>query len=216
MNKHKLEEFNNIKKEIYLSTYRRDNDFQRKLDFFKDLNNNYSKENYRLAKLEVEDLMTNCLLNNFITRAKLLKAEYIPDFKGIPNALKYKEHDENAYYCLLDFEDQCYKFINDIMKQQLLLKKYYKIVKYKYYKNKNVDVKTLTNTYITLESIITLQSLTNIRIDLYERAIDDFIITNVFKKTDVYSFKLQDLSLYFDTINNIKDKKKVKSLRYQT
>ena len=158
--------------------------------------------------------MANCLLNNFITRAKILKAEYLPDFKGIPNALKYKDSDKKAYMSLLEFEDQCYRFINDIIKQQLLLKKYYKIVKHKYYKNKNVDVKTLTNTYITLESIITLQSLTNIRINLYERSIDDFIITNNFKTPNIYKYKLQDLSLYFDTINNIKDKKKVKSLRY--
>lgn len=214
MNKHKLEEFNNIKKEIYLNTYRRNHNFEQKINFFKNLTVNYNEENYRLAKIEIESLMSNYFLNSFITKVKLLKAEYLPCFKGIPNALKYKDSDINIYMCLLEFENKCCKFISKLTKQQLLLKKYYKIVKNKYYENKNVDVKILYNIYITLESIITLQTLTNIKIEQYERLIENFIETNSFEIPNIYSYKLQDLSLYFNTVNNIKEKKKVKPPRY--
>ncbi len=215
MAKQKSENFNNIKQQMFIHIYRQDNNFYNELEFFENLENNYDTENYKKAKLEIQNLMENYSLNNIILKAKTFKANYLPFFKGIPSSFKYKNYDTNAYYCLLEFEEQNFKFINSIIKEQLLHKQYYKIVKDVLENNDNIDSNVLFNSYITLKSIIMFQSLMDINISDFERYIDDFSDFYDYKPlSSTYNFSLDQLKLYFKTINKKKEKKKVKSLRY--
>lgn len=214
MTRQETENFDFIKQKVFMHIYRQDNRFSKELEFFEKLEDNYDAENYKSAKLEVRNLMSNYSMNNIILKAKLFKTNHLPFFKGIPNSCRYRNDDKNMYFCLMDFEKQNFKFVNGVIKEQLLHKKYYKEIKNNLEDADKVDFQTLFNSYITLKSIIMLQSLMDRRIDSFQQYISDFSVNYNYKKCDTIGFTLEQLELYFDTINNKKEEKKVKSLRY--
>lgn len=209
-------EFNKIQTKVFDMIKEVDPNFEEELKVFQNIENNKDKGSVMIAFNILSNLIENYKIKKIKCNFKLAALKIKPFILQIPDHSEFREHWSRVYYDLLHFERCFERYIKYTVLEGKLKKDFFNLSMYNYKECVYNDLENISNIYITLKTIETLQINLDKDIDSFSAYIDEFSPDYRYKpyKTNNNQTKIKELKFYLSGLNKLDkgSKKKAKFL----